>query len=252
MVIVKIKRPKAILFDISGTVARESFVEKILQPYFKIAFQVYMDNSWLKDEWQDCLRKLAATAERDMQAPKIDLIKEKSEVIKEAIKYIEYCLENNHEPKAFVLFRFLVWFDGYDRNKIKTPVYSDVAVTMQKWKNSQNIRLYVLSNGWKEASKKFMSDTSHGDLNLIIDQHFDNSMGSLENPETFVKVADAIQEKPSDDLLFLTKSPLEGKAAQMAGFNVVLVLTRTRSVDEAMEICQDIPIARSFTDIEFL
>mgnify|MGYP002716572349 FL=1 len=132
MVIVKIKRPKAILFDISGTVARESFVEKILQPYFKIAYQVYMDNAWNKQEWQDCLRQLSIVAERDMKAPKIELTKEKSDIIKEATKYIEYCLENNHEPKAFVMFRFLVWFDGYERNKIKTPVYSDVAVTMKR------------------------------------------------------------------------------------------------------------------------
>ncbi|OTF77843.1 hypothetical protein BLA29_000124 [Euroglyphus maynei] len=251
MVIVKVKQPKVILFDISGTVARESFVEKILEPYFKIAFQVYMENAWLKEEWQDCLRNLSIVAERDSKAPKIDLSKEKSDIIKEATKYIEYCLENNHEPRAFVMFRFLVWFDGYERNKIKTPVYSDVAVTMQRWKLNQNIRLYVLSNGWKEATRKFMSDTSHGDLNAIIEGHFDNSIGSLENPETYLKVAQSIQEKPGDQILFLTKSALEGKAAQRAALNVILVLTRTHTVDEAMEICQDIPIARSFTDIEF-
>lgn len=248
---IKIKKPNAICFDISGTLARESFVEKILLPYFNLAYNVYLENNWTKSECKDCVKQLAETADKDSMAPKIAATGEKKDIIPQVCKYIEYCLEKNCETRAFAIFRFNVWFDGYDRGKLTTPVYSDVAVTLQKWKNKQNINLYILSNGWTEASKKFMSKTSHGDLNLVIDDHFDTSLGPLQDPSTYLKVAQKINQKP-EDILFLTKSVEEGKAAQNAGFNVVLVLTRGTAVDAALKICKDIPIARIFTDIDFI
>lgn len=248
---IKIKKPKAICFDITGTVARESFVEKTLLPYFSLAYNVYLENNWTKPECQDCVKQLAKAADQDQMAPKIASSGEKKNIISQVCKYIDYCLEKNCETRAFAIFRFHVWFDGYDRGKLTTPVYSDVAVTLQKWKSKENINLYILSNGWTEASKKFMAQTSHGDLNLVIDEHFDTSLGSLHNSSTFVKFAEKINQKP-EDVLFLTKSAEEGKAAQSAGFNVILVLTRGSAVDAALKICKDIPIARIFTDIDFI
>ncbi|KAF7494124.1 Enolase-phosphatase E1 [Sarcoptes scabiei] len=253
MVVIKVKKPKAVLFDISGTVARESFVEKILIPYFKIAHRVYMENTWQKPECQECIKQLAEMAQKDVNAPKINLAccDDKKTMIDQVCQCIDYCLVNNKEGKAFANFRFKVWFDGYERQKLTTPVYSDVAVTIQRWKCNQNVKLYVLSNGWTEASKRFMSKTSHGDLNLVIDDHFDTSMGSLLDPQTFQKVAQIIRQRP-EDVIFLTKSPEEAIAARKAGLNVVLVLTHGAAVDAALELVQDIPIVRTFTEIEFI
>ncbi|OTF73016.1 enolase-phosphatase E-1-like protein [Euroglyphus maynei] len=272
MVQVKVKKPNAVLFDIAGTVARESFVEKLLIPYFKVAYRVYLENNWSKSECKDAVKKLAEAAEKDSKAPKIQIdgnssggsnasVKspstssisrnQKKDAIQQVCRYIQYCLDNEKENKAYAFFRFQVWFDGYDRNKLSTPVYSDVAITVQRWKNNKAIKLYILSNGWSEASKRFMSKTSHGDLNLVIDDHFDTSIGTLLNPETFTKVAATIGQRPAD-VVFLTKSAEQGKAAKQAGMNVILVLTHGAAVDQALEICRDIPIARTFTDIEFV
>lgn len=55
-----------------------------------------------------------------------------------------------------------MWFDGYKRQRIETPVYSDVAIQIQKWRCDQEIKLFVFSNGWAEATKRFMSQTNHG------------------------------------------------------------------------------------------
>ncbi|KAH7640102.1 enolase-phosphatase E1 [Dermatophagoides farinae] len=276
MVQVKVKKPNAVLFDIAGTVARESFVEKLLIPYFKVAYRVYLENNWSKPECAEAVKKLAEAAEKDSKAPKIQMgsskknnsqssvssssmkspsttvsRNRKKDAIEQVCRYIQYCMDNEKETKAYAFFRFQVWFDGYDRNKLSTPVYSDVAITVQRWKNTKAIKLYILSNGWAEASRKFMSKTSHGDLNLVIDDHFDTSIGPLLNPETFTKVAAKIGQSLAD-VIFLTKSAEQGKAAKQAGMNVILVLTHGPAVDQALEICRDIPIARTFTDIEFV
>ena len=43
MVQVKLKKPAAVIFDFSGTAARETFVEKYLLPYFKVAYKAYFE-----------------------------------------------------------------------------------------------------------------------------------------------------------------------------------------------------------------
>lgn len=134
MVQVTMKKPAAVIFDFSGTAARESFVEKQLMPYFKVAYKAYFEANWSKPECQEDVKALSVVANRDSGAPKIDTSAPKSDQISSLAKYVEYCGEKKKESsKAFVMYRFHVWFDGYERGKIQTPVFSDVAVLLQKW-----------------------------------------------------------------------------------------------------------------------
>lgn len=96
-----------------------------------------------------------------------------------------------------------------------------------------------------------MSKTSHGDLGILIDGQFDTSLGSLKEAATYRKLIEAIKEDPKE-VTFLTKSPSEGKAAKAAGLNVVLVITHTPTAEAASQSSKDIPIARSFTQVEFI
>lgn len=166
MVQVKMKKPKVVLFDVSGTAARESFVEKTLLPYFKLAVKPYFENKWGDKECTEHVSALAraAAAQTENGAPQIDPSQAKPVVIEALAKYIDWAAENGADnTRAYAMFRFNVWFDGYDRGKLQTPVYSDVAVTIQKWRCDLGVKLYILSNGWTDATKKFMSKTSHGE-----------------------------------------------------------------------------------------
>lgn len=143
-----------------------------------------------------------------------------------------------------------MWFDAYSRNLLETPVYSDVAIQIQKWRCDQDIKLYVFSNGWAEATRRFLTKTNHGDLNLLIDDYFDTSLGQLSDANTFTKVLNKINEK-SENVVFLTKSPDEGRAAQSIGLTVVLVLTHRRNIERLDEEARRMPRVRSFNEIEF-
>ena len=95
-----------------------------------------------------------------------------------------------------------------------------------------------------------MQNTSHGDLAAIIEGQYDTTLGQLTNPATWKKLVDKIG-KPASDIVFLTKSPMEAKTAKSAGLNVIMVITHSASVDAAEKTATGIPIARSFTQIEF-
>lgn len=210
-----------------------------------------MENNWNKEDTKKDVEALAKAAEKDSNAPKIDADAGKKEGVESVVKYINYLMENKKENRAYAFFRFHVWFDGFDKGKVTTPMYSDAAVQLQKWHCDMNIKMFVVSNGWSEANKKFLSKTSHGDLNMLIDDHFDTSVGPLTEESTFKKLIGKIKEKPAD-ITFLTKSVEEGVAAKSAGMGVVLVLTHRKEVDAAVEQCKDVPIARTFTDIEII
>lgn len=104
---------------------------------------------------------------------------------------------------------------------------------------------------WAEATKKFMQKTSHGDLSALIAEQFDTTLGPLTSPDTYKKLIAKTKEDPANTV-FLTKSPEEAKAAKAAGLQVVLVLTHSDKVDAVADKVKDIPIARSFTQIEFV
>jgi len=97
-----------------------------------------------------------------------------------------------------------------------------------------------------------MAKTSHGDLAKIIAEQFDTSLGPLNNGDTYKKLVDRIKEKP-ENVVFLTKSPEEAKVAGDAGLGVIMMITHNNAVESAKVTVkgQEIPIARSFSQIEF-
>jgi len=133
MVQVKIKKPAAILFDFSGTCVQQTFVEKHLMPYYKVAYKAYFEANWEKPDCQEDVKALSTAAAGDSAAPKIDAAGDKKAAIEQLGRYAEYCDKSGKNHKAFVMYRFHVWFDGYERGKLTTPVYADVAKCIQKW-----------------------------------------------------------------------------------------------------------------------
>ena len=110
--------------------------------------------------------------------------------------------------------------------------------------------MYVLSNGWALASKRFLSQTNHGDLNELITDYFDSDLGQLTDKSTYQKVLEQIKES-AENVLFLTKNAREGQAALSAGLSVVLVMTHRRNIEKLSDEEKKIPRVRTFNDIEF-
>ncbi|KAJ6216364.1 hypothetical protein RDWZM_007521 [Blomia tropicalis] len=246
----KIKKPKVLLFDLSGTVTKASFIDGVLFPYIRTNISTYFTENWDTDLVKTDVDNMRKMSKLKPDTPKIGEGLSREKEIKAIGDFVKYCMEKNFDCRELSILRFNIWFDGYKRGRLETPVYSDVAVQLKKWQTELSIKLFVMSNGWSEATKRFLAKTNHGDLNILIENHFDPRLGDLTKKETFVKALQSINQKP-DEALFLTKDGAEGNAAKQAGLNVILVLTHRRNITKLEPAHQKLPRVRSFNEIDF-
>ena len=245
---IKVPKPKAIVMDMSGTAVKSGFIDKILLPYVRNNVKAYVEEKWSDKTVKkdiDRLRKESQESEKKIAASEANVAEQQQSVV----DYILWALDNKKETKAISQFRFHMWFDAYDNNKLQTPVYSDVAIQVKKWKDL-DIKIYVLSNSWYEMTKKSFSNTTQGDLNLMIDGHFDTSLGALNEKDTYNKLIEKIGF-PKEEILFLTKSGEEGRTAKEAGLPVVLVMTHRKDIEKLNEEEKQMQRIRTFNELEF-
>ena len=248
----QMKKPKAIMFDITGTLTQSSFVSKLLIPFFKSYYMYYVEQFYTRDDLKNIILGLRLAAQIDSEAPKIAPEgASKEETLASIKKYVEHLLETNKENVPFLKLRFLVWFTGYERDQLKTPVYADVALQIQKWRTQSKILLYALSNGYSEANRRFLEKTNQGNLATLIQGYYDTTIGELTNSCTYNKVLNSISEK-SSDVLFLTHSPDEARAAMIAGIKAIIVATHRTDMEFALASGVNTPIIRSFNELDFI
>ena len=245
---VVVKEPKAIIMDLMGTAVKTGFIEKILLPYVKDNVSTYLAEKWSDKRVKKDIEKLRKEAtDGPVKIAAADAPEEEQK--KSVAEYMVTAVDTKKESSGVQAFRFNMWFDGYKKGKIKTPIYSDVAIQVKKWKDS-GLKIYVLSNGWKEATKKFLGTTTTGDLNLMVDDHFDTTEGKLDDKQTYTNIAQKIG-LTVDQCLFLTKSGPEGLAAKQAGMPTVLVMTHRKNIDKLTDEERTLNKIRSFNELEF-
>ena len=244
----KLRKPSAILFDIIGTATKSYFIDQILFPYIRQNCKVYLENNWDNSILQNDITLLREQAKKDQF--KIPGSNESDDAIQNAVvEYVNRSLELDNE--ALTQFKFHMLFDGYAKNRIETPLYTDVAIAIRHWAIDDHIQLFVFSNGWCEATKRYLQKTNHGDMNLLISGHFDTKLGPLTDPATYKKLISKVKH-PAEDILFLTHSGAEGRAAKKSGLSVVLIMTHRRDINKlSPDEKKEMPYVRSFNELIF-
>lgn len=252
--VVQARRPKAIVFDILGTASKSGFLERILFPFLKVNLDSYIGQHWNAKEFIKLFKKIQdQSVEFNKQEPStpIVLAHDTSQARASLMNFINFVTDNGVNSTAVTQLRFKVWFEGYQQSKLKTPIYSDVPNRIRTW-FAEGIKFYVFSNTWIEAQKALLRNTNHGDLTNLISAHFDNEFGLLTEADSWRRLCYEIRESPQD-VLFLTKSPQEGRAAADAGLSVVLVLTHRHNVKAvAPEDRERFPYVRTLNDLRWI
>lgn len=228
---VTVRKPRAIVLDILGTASKSGFLEQILFPYLKINLENYITNHWKDKDFIRIYNKIllqSADFHKSEPSTPVVLAHENTSAKQSLMTFITFVTENGINCPPVTQLRFMVWFEGYQQNKLKTPIYSDVPNQMRVW-FSQGIKFYVFSNTWVAAQKALLKNTNHGDLTNLISGHYDNDFGTMTESDSWRRLCNEIRESPND-VLFLTKSPIEARAASDAGLSVVLVLTHRHNV----------------------
>ena len=107
MVQLKMKKPKAILLDVSGTSAKNSFIDKSLIPYFRTHTKYYLEENWDTQQVQEDIDRIRSEPPPDNDPPKIPpKDADKIEIIDAVANYVNYCTDKKIETKGYNLLRF--------------------------------------------------------------------------------------------------------------------------------------------------
>ena len=97
MVQLRLAKPKAIIFDMSGTVAKTFFIEKVLVSYIRSNMKEYLDAKWDDNELQkdvERLRKQSTKEEGSGSAKIADKSASDEEVKESVINNVTWHLDN--------------------------------------------------------------------------------------------------------------------------------------------------------------
>ncbi|KAH9394677.1 Enolase-phosphatase E1 [Tyrophagus putrescentiae] len=230
----KVRKPKVILFDIIGTVIKEGWIDKVLFPYIVSTVDDYLAENWGDPVLVRDVELLRAQSQLDAGPAIVQPGQSVDRIRNSVADYVVRCLEDTRESEAIRIFR-------------------DVARCLGNWAQRDCIDLYVFSNGWSYAMKKFLKKTNYGDLTLVIKDFIDTNIGQLNDMQTYEGLISQLGHPP-EDILFLTHSGIEGVAARRADLSVILVTTHRK--DLARERNEDtkffgLPYVRSFNELVF-
>ena len=113
-----------------------------------------------------------------------------------------------------------IWEEGYRTGKLRGEVYPDVPRALERWRR-QGIDIAIFSSGSVQAQRSLFTSTAAGDLTRFIRAYFDTTTGPKTAPDSYARIAAALERSPSD-VLFLSDVGAELDAARAAGMGTAL------------------------------
>lgn len=251
----RVRLPACIVLDIEGTTTSLRFIKDVLFPYIKRNLARFLRERWHTEEVVATLARLIRQEERDnrdgLQPPKIWKLTETNDmtkIIDSIVSNVLWQMDLKRHNTALKQLQILVWVYGYENNELKGHVYEDVGIAFKRWRN-MGIRLFVYSTGMAVAQQLLFSNSTQGNLLSLIENYFDVLVGSKILASSFKKIAYYMSVSTSQ-VLFITDTPDEGKAAREAGCQVLLV-QRPENKRITASQGQDFNIITALNQIEF-
>jgi enolase-phosphatase E1 len=208
----------AILLDIEGTTSSIAFVYDVMFPYARQHVREFLTQRWLEPPTQMALQLIAKEAgfhsiQTGSASPEnIDMV---------VGKVLEW-MDSDSKNTGLKSLQGLVWESGFRSGELKSHLFDDVVPTLRSWRD-QGLSLNIYSSGSIVAQKLFFGHTHEGDLRPWFDQHFDTTVGSKREAESYRRISDALKTTTSS-IIFLSDVEAELDAASAAGLQVAAVV----------------------------
>jgi enolase-phosphatase E1 len=213
-----------VILDIEGTTTPIDFVHKTLFLFAKQNLHNFLNknrNSEIVRKALDELRSIYMNVEVDSTGSDFRSTSMDDVSIESATSILNHLIDVDSKASQLKLIEGMIWEEGYRDGRLKGEVYSDVPVSMKKWK-SDGKEICIYSSGSVLAQKLIFSSTEYGDLTSYITDYFDTGIGKKTDPESYGKIAAAIKKSP-ERILFISDSQIELNAAASKGFWTVLI-----------------------------
>jgi enolase-phosphatase E1 len=170
------KDVRAILLDIEGTTTPISFVHNVLFPYSQLHLESFLAQHAESPEVSSDIELLRAEHSADVsdgrQAPPL------------VEPYLHWLIKQDRKSPALKSLQGKIWQYGYRDGSLRSSVFADVPVAMQRWRK-EGINVSIFSSGSVLAQKLLFAHTESGDLTKLIDSYFDTGVGKKTDSASY-------------------------------------------------------------------
>jgi enolase-phosphatase E1 len=211
---------EAILLDIEGTTTPVDFVFGVLFPFARDQAAAFLTAHGSEAAVQADLALLrqeyAADVAQGLPVPAWDSADLDPTA---AVSYLHFLIQRDRKSTGLKSLQGKLWQQGYAEGKLRSQIYPDVAPALHRWRAAGKA-LYIFSSGSVQAQQQLFAHTEQGDLTALLSGYFDTTTGPKQAPESYRKIAAAIDQLPAG-MLFISDVAAELRAAQQAGLQTL-------------------------------
>ena len=208
---------KGILLDIEGTTSSISFVYDEMFPYVRDTLDSFLAENWGSPALLTALDKLAVDVDQDPKTWLTGTTEEKQQTVAEAVIGL---MDADVKATGLKELQGMIWKSGFQTGQLVAHLFDDVAECIQEWK-ARGIDVRIYSSGSIAAQKLFFGHSVAGDLLDQFSGHYDTTLGSKREAESYCKISQKFDCKPGQ-IVFISDVVEELAAAKEAGLQTVL------------------------------
>ena len=136
------------------------------------------------------------------------------------VAHLHWLMDQDRKSTGLKSLQGKIWEEGYQAGDLRGEVYPDVPPALERWRR-QGIDVAIFSSGSVQAQRSLFASTPAGDLTRFIRAYFDTTTGPKTAPDSYARIAAALERSPSE-VLFLSDVAAELDAALTAGMQTAL------------------------------
>ena len=201
------------------------FVYDVMFPFVRNNLREFLQANWNAPAIQSSLSLLAIDAgfgpdQIPWKAHHGQATKQASDTqLDGVVQVVSKLMDRDSKTTGLKSLQGLVWESGFKTGKLRAEVFADVVPALERWKKA-GVDLRIYSSGSILAQKLFFKHTTVGDLTRFFSGHYDTTIGSKKEPESYSKVAEALGLSPTQ-VIFFTDVIGEIEAANQAHMQVI-------------------------------
>ncbi len=203
---------RGILLDVEGTTSAIAYVYDVMFPFARTGLPSFLERQWDSPALVEVRHQVAS----DTQCPAAANDRATFET------EIRRLMDADVKATGLKQLQGLIWEAGFHSGELVAHVYDDVAPAMHRWQQA-GFDLRIYSSGSVHAQQLFFGHTTAGDLLHSFTGHYDTTIGNKREVDSYLRIADDWQRRPSD-ILFLSDVVAELDAARAAGMQTCLCL----------------------------
>jgi enolase-phosphatase E1 len=214
---------QAVVADIEGTTTPVAFVYDVLFPFARRELRPYLREHLDAVHVREPLRQLHEEWVEDEKrgaAPPPWTDGDREEQLSSVAAYAEWLMDRDRKAPGLKAIQGHIWELGYQDGALRGDVFPDVPPAFTRWRAAAR-KIAIYSSGSVLAQQMLFRTTALGDLTPCIDRFFDTGVGPKTSPESYRRIADALQ-CAAGQILFISDAAQELEAARDAGWSVLM------------------------------